>query len=81
MNILEEYQKYKNITQAELGSMLNVTQSQVSKLCKNGIDNRTTRTLKKISILLGKSVDEVIEGMKKDSSNDNRTPQDGKEPA
>jgi transcriptional regulator with XRE-family HTH domain len=76
MNILSEYRKSKKITQAKLGELLNVKQAQVSKMCKNGIDNRTTRILRKISALLGKSIDEVVYGMRKHAANDNAGPDD-----
>ena len=58
---LKEYRKFKNLTQKEVASHLNVPHSAISDI-ENGKRDVTVSELKILSKIYGRSVEEMING-------------------
>lgn len=70
-NIILKLRKEKNMTQQELGDLLGVSPKTISKWeCGNGLPDITL--LNKISKELGITIDELLEGRKKDKKSKNK---------
>lgn len=65
---LKEYRKFKNLTQKEVASHLNVPHSAISDI-ENGKRDVTVSELKILSKIYGRSVEEMINGKKYDYYN------------
>lgn len=71
MNLIKQKMIEKNITQDELGDLLNLSQPSISNLCNGNFKSLKLRTALALSKILGVSVDEIYLSASRTHANDN----------